>query len=427
MKSIIKIVLTAISLVAGVLQLQAQVTLEDIERDPRLSALNLCEYPVQKISGQTKAPGGFKPCYVYMYSRHGSRYLIEDEELLVPYGMLSAADSAGGLTDAGKRTLERLSVIIPQVSGRYGHLADVGRRQLYGIAGRMYDSYPSLFKGHAVIDAKSTDSPRVIFTMTAFGEEMVRRNPKITFNVSCDGHNPEEWGSPVAENKDYEETATPWLSKNKQYRNAIIDYDVIVSRIFTKEYLESHKLSSRSIIAKLMAAAANVQDMDVPFDKCSLYEIFTPEELYAYAVTNNYAMALGFGALPCSYGVESASFKQPARYLVERADDALNCNGPSATLRFCHDSQIGPWASALKLGGAYFDTMDVDEIHHAYNVGDVVPMAANIQFVFFKNRKGKVLVKILLNERETSIPLPNAEEGAPYYRWEDLKTYLLSY
>lgn len=426
MKTTHKIVLIGVLLVAGVLQLQAQVTLADIERDPRLSALNLCEYPVQKISRQTKAPRGFKPCYVYMFSRHGSRCLIEDEELLVPYEMLSAADSAGGLTDIGKRTLERLSFIIPQVSGRYGHLSDVGRRQLYGIAGRMYDSYPSLFKDRAVIDAKSTESHRVIFTMMAFGEEMIRKNPKITYKVSCDGHDPEEWGSPVEKNKDYEEAAAPWLSENKQYRNAAIDNDVIASRLFTKEYLETHKISSRSIVAKLMAAASNVQDMDVPFDRCSLYEIFTPEELYAYAAVSNYSMALGFGALPCSYGVESASFRQPARYLVERAGEALSGNGPSATFRFCHDSQIGPWASALRLSGSYFDTMDVDEIHRSYNTGDVVPMAANIQFVFFKNPKGKVLVKILLCEREVAVPVSNAEEGFPFYDWDVLKAYILS-
>ena len=46
------------------------------------------------------------------------------------------------------------------------------------------------------------------------------------------------------------------------------------------------------------------------------------------------------------------------------------------------------------------------------------PFAGNLQMVFYRNRKGEVLVKFFINERETSlITLP----GGPYYKWEDVK------
>ena len=47
-------------------------------------------------------------------------------------------------------------------------------------------------------------------------------------------------------------------------------------------------------------------------------------------------------------------------------------------------------------------------------------MAANIQFVFYRNASGNVLVKVLLNEEEASLPLKTA---GPYYQWTDFQDY----
>ena len=51
-------------------------------------------------------------------------------------------------------------------------------------------------------------------------------------------------------------------------------------------------------------------------------------------------------------------------------------------------------------------------------------MGTNLQMVFYRDRKGDVLVKILYNERETKIPAVEAWQG-PYYRWEDLRAHLV--
>ena len=51
------------------------------------------------------------------------------------------------------------------------------------------------------------------------------------------------------------------------------------------------------------------------------------------------------------------------------------------------------------------------------------PFATNLQIVFYRNRKGLVLVKFLANEEETLIPELKAYSG-PYYRWDDVKGYV---
>ena len=55
----------------------------------------------------------------------------------------------------------------------------------------------------------------------------------------------------------------------------------------------------------------------------------------------------------------------------------------------------------------------------------VFPMASNIQLVFYrKNPHDKdVLVKVLLNEKEATLPLPS--DIAPYYKWSDFREFYL--
>ena len=53
----------------------------------------------------------------------------------------------------------------------------------------------------------------------------------------------------------------------------------------------------------------------------------------------------------------------------------------------------------------------------------VTTMASNIQWIFYRNRSGNVLVKILLNEREQRIPVPT--DTWPYYRWDDLRAFYM--
>ena len=49
-------------------------------------------------------------------------------------------------------------------------------------------------------------------------------------------------------------------------------------------------------------------------------------------------------------------------------------------------------------------------------------MGANIQLIFFRKSGSKdILVKFLMNENETSIPLKT--DCYPYYHWSDVKRY----
>ena len=108
---------------------------------------------------------------------------------------------------------------------------------------------------------------------------------------------------------------------------------------------------------------------------------------------------------------------------MDRAEAAVDCgNAVAADLRFGHDTGLLPFIGYIGLDG-----MDAkpsfDDVNSVWNTSVSMSMGANIQMVFYKNKAGNVLVKILYNEKETTIPALKAVSG-PYYEWSDLKAYL---
>lgn len=51
-------------------------------------------------------------------------------------------------------------------------------------------------------------------------------------------------------------------------------------------------------------------------------------------------------------------------------------------------------------------------------------MACTIVFVFYQNKGGSTLVKILLNGEEAHLPIPSVQ--GPFYDWEAFKSYFKS-
>ena len=71
---------------------------------------------------------------------------------------------------------------------------------------------------------------------------------------------------------------------------------------------------------------------------------------------------------------------------------------------------------------------DLDELAEAgWRDYLMVPMAANIQMIFYRKPGSKetddILVKVLLNEREVTLPVGHVD--GPYYNWNVLRKYYL--
>ena len=72
------------------------------------------------------------------------------------------------------------------------------------------------------------------------------------------------------------------------------------------------------------------------------------------------------------------------------------------------------------------DRMTAEEARSNWFAPFNVPFAVNLQMVFYRNRKGDVLVKFLFNEKETLLRGLDPVEG-PYYSWSTVKDNIKGY
>ena len=109
--------------------------------------------------------------------------------------------------------------------------------------------------------------------------------------------------------------------------------------------------------------------------------------------------------------------------IIETADTVTQTQ---ATLRFGHEVCVMPLACLLELDNTNVAVENLDELDTYWRNYRIFPMGCNIQLVFYRPVKGKsgdILVKALLNERETYMPAQT--DNWPYYKWQDLRQYYL--
>lgn len=80
-----------------------------------------------------------------------------------------------------------------------------------------------------------------------------------------------------------------------------------------------------------------------------------------------------------------------------------------------------PLTAILRLEGCYGEEADPYKVHEVNAGFKISPMAGNVQIVFFKDKKGDVICKFMLNERETRIPVQT--DIYPFYHWDDVEKY----
>ena len=106
--------------------------------------------------------------------------------------------------------------------------------------------------------------------------------------------------------------------------------------------------------------------------------------------------------------------------IIGKADEVIAGAPRAADLRFGHDWPLVGLVCYFGLEGAS-ERMPLEEACARWNASRFTPFAANLQLIFYRNKRGDILVKFLLNEKETLIPELTPVSG-PYYRWEDVKS-----
>ncbi len=131
-----------------------------------------------------------------------------------------------------------------------------------------------------------------------------------------------------------------------------------------------------------------------------------------------------YGNSPYTGNVQPFSQRNLLRNIIQKADSCIALPHPGATLRYGHDTMVTPLTCLLDLNGYGEEIKDPEKIaSRMVGIIRFLRVATNLQFVFYRNKANDVLVKVLLNEDEATLPIKSDE--APYYHWNDFKEYCL--
>ena len=401
----------------------AQSVQKDLKRDIRYSASNQMAYPTP-TQALTPAPEGYKPFYISHYGRHGSRYLINPKDYSYPHEVLKSADSAGVLTPLGKDVLKRYEIIRQEADNRYGELTPLGAEQHRQIARRMYERFPEVFEGNVWVDAKSTVVIRCILSMTNELTELTRLNPKLRIRHDASMHDMYYMNF-----NDKELLKKKWNKESndvyEKYFKEMVNYDYAFCQLFTDTSFVWRKADARKFYEKLFHTANNLQNLEAR-KKVTLYDLFTDEDIYNNWRVANMWWYLGYGFSQLNGGKQPYVQRNLLRKIIEEADSCIVLQNPGATLRFGHETMVMPLTVLMGLNGYDLVTDDYAHLDQKGWVNyRIFPMGANIQLVFYRRNTGNkdVLVKVLLNENEATLPIKS--NTAPYYKWSEVRDYYI--
>ena len=378
----------------------------------------------------TPAPKGFKPVYLTHFGRHGSRFLDNASNYDRPYNILKEADDAGALTDFGKDVLRRLEIIRAEADQRAGDLTPKGMQQHRDIARRMVENYPELFTNDKIIMARSTTSHRVLVSEYSALMQILRMRPKIRFDYDSSNHD-EPWMY----------TEDKAVSAHKRKINAAVQEfnqrhthpERLMSALFKDpEYIKTAggRDQSGSLYSSLYDVASYAQGSDPGVD---LDDVFTYDEWYDLFLMNNMRWYSQAGFSPLTDNVIPYGHCVTLQNFIDFADEALAGNGVSVMLRYGHEVTLMSFFSLLDLNGSGYSTDDLESVADHWAAYNLAYMGGNVQWVFFRDKKGEVIVKFLLNEQEATLPesVPfykdaKGKEQRPYYRWEEVKKFYLA-
>ena len=328
------------------------------------------------------APDGYEAFYISHYGRHGSRWLPNDSR----YEWVNKQfEDKHKLTKLGKDVRKRMAKIWKNAKGNGGLLTPLGGRQHRGIANRMYQNFPQLFTTESHLTAHSSTIDRCRKSMLNFLEELHDLNPSLVIEPITREEDMAWIAYKSQEQRDFEESQSwPLMISTDRFINALF-----------KDASHLSKADKEKLLSELHTIASDMQDVEL---NISLYDLFTDKEMKTVYDLNNRRMTLQNGDEIMNQGCAARCAISLWQRIEQEAEAAIARNGVGADLRFGHDTNL---YRLLTLMGIDTKGMPMDVI---------IPMAANLQMIFYRNAQGDVVVQLLHNEKSIG-----------FKKWKDLK------
>ena len=393
------------------------------QRGSQYLAYPVPDYGIPLLS---PTPEGYQPFHMEHYGRHGSRWRIYAKDYDTTFSMLKKAFDAGKLTPDGIKLYEQVKTLKENSKGRLGELTPLGHRQHRGIARRMANNFPEIFNDSTYLDAKSTVVIRCILSMANEVAEFESMFPdmKTKMDASRTTQNILAYNSNDTIAKKLSHEADIYVD---EFAETLPKPEAFFNKIFNDRQFVTDSIGERQIFRRVFDLAVNMQSHD---DYPSLFEYFTEDELHNEWLYKNADWYITAGNTPLTKNRVPYNQRVLLRNIIESADTAMSSPNISANLRFGHESIVLPLSILLELNNAAYETTDLSTLADHWRNYEIFPMGSNIQMIFYRPTDKKnyteedILVKVLLNEAETT--LPTIPLIGNYYRWSDLRKYYMN-
>lgn len=208
----------------------------------------------------------------------------------------------------------------------------------------------------------------------------------------------------------------PWVAYWKSFSKKTAPYKEVCARLFSDMEYADYTFDLCDFAYDLYHNAMCLPGTPIKED---LRDLFTPEQLFNFWRCSNAIFYFEKGNAEFCNGYLSEMSAPLLKNLLDDADRCIAARKPHVTLRFGHDGVLMALYSYMGMEG-WSARMPGDDITHLHDYFQSyqIPMAANMQMIFYaKAGSDDVLFRLLLNERETLLPLPT--DCAPYYHWKD--------
>ena len=403
----------------------AQSVIDLIKQRPSYASCNYDVYPDSITAKLTPAPAGKKPFYISHYGRHGSRYISNRSGFDTPYFMMLHADSLDELTPTGQQVLRHMNNIMRNTEGRWGELTGYGKQQMQNIGRRMAERFPEVFHPGANVTCISTVVPRCIESMGSLAMEMLQVCPQLHITMQASKRTQSYMN--YQDKKLRKSYMTPEAQKALDaYTATRMGNTRLMELIFKNPDIAEEFVNQEDFSYYLMKMG--LFQLNTNFNRnTNLIGLFNTNDLYRMWQVDNAYWYLQHGACKLNGGNQPYTQRHLLKKMIADADSCIKLPDPGAQLRFGHETVLLPLVCLIGVNGFDFSTDNLDELEsHGWWCSSVFPMASNLQFIFYRsNPKDKdVLVKVLLNEVEATLPI--STDCAPYYHWSDFRQYCLN-
>lgn len=390
---------------------------DTLEYNPELAA---GIYYVKDFSGiePDKAPEGFKPFYISSYARHGARYVDEAATWPVVYASLRKAALEGNLTPMGQALWDRVQALNPTMEHRTGELTRLGYRQWQDAARRVNRLYPEVMAGkNPIIRAEASNVMRVAMSMSSFCAEMKALHPDVRLDMyvseaDLDHINPYMKTAPGNTDLDQKIRSKEgaWYPVYRKFITDRIAPQAMMERLFI--HPEKTGTGPFEFCQHLYYFAADQRCLEraVP-----CWDFFTDEEIRCWYEADNCRLYMQKGRCETNLGRGWGLAEGILAHIIGRAQSEMEEGG----IRYCFGHDVCMMALLAYMKADDWGIEVAPEEVGKYWKGWMIPMGSSLDFIFYRNEEGKVLVHPVLNGKALSIPIEKAAEG--FYEWETFK------